>query len=251
MQRREQRPVDPRTSSARRAQRAREPLRFADAYAERCGAVAIEELVEIYRLCYPESNMNYGIMRAAAVERGCSIFEHGGSEYTLSEALCDIAPWEVTGIVGKIAANHREYPVKLLDEAAVAQEHLGFIRYSPAMDDIVRELFGLLVCNSGHSDPRPDRHQVRTEAAEIIRELGIQAKDIADSTNPVTSCSARLMCLTYPDRLLATTPLAWPTPQLKRAVGRLVKELPLWNLNGWSAREFCAGKVPSYANCNI
>lgn len=51
---------------------ASDPEAFADTYAELCGVIPIDDLVELYVKAFPELPMGYETMREAAAQRPAS-----------------------------------------------------------------------------------------------------------------------------------------------------------------------------------
>ena len=49
---------------------ASDPEAFADTYAELCGIIPIDDLVDLYHKAFPELPMDYATMREAAAQQG-------------------------------------------------------------------------------------------------------------------------------------------------------------------------------------
>lgn len=277
MLRREQRTVDSRPALTQRGRRAREAARFADAYAERCGLIPMELLLELYQETFPDSRMSYGHLRCAAAGRDagsfgtCGIWEQAGCEYALAASLSnaghnerffnevknassgnsdwyrfyqDELPHQIRLLRHareELAGFHGQLPVRMLDIDELAQGHLGFIRHSDAMNELSSVLIGEFVRNAGPYAEAPDRRYLVRSAAKICYGLTMLTVGLEDA---VQDYARRLVPLTLPDDSHDRTQDDEPLPsELVHAVERLYNELPLWSLNGWSARELRVGAV--------
>lgn len=248
---------------------ASDPEAFADTYAELCGVIPIDDLVDLYRKAFPELPMDYETMRGAAAGRlaswngTCRTWsDSDGVEYALAGAFSDAGhaewffyhikhnDWEHIDRYEKelpqeleherelradLAKRHHAQPIKELTFDELVKGHPALIDEAPCVKRLVDELCDICINRKGHAKKDLDRFELTQEANRVAQ----LASTMIDIRNYRAYEEAQfLMIFTYPPGPRDYDPFRdEPDPNVLLATEKVYRELPLWGLNGWSQEE--------------
>lgn len=250
---------------------ASDPEAFADTYAELCGIIPIDDLVELYVKAFPELPMDYETMRGAAAQRPaswngvCKTWTHEGVEYALAAAFSDSghAEWFFYNIKhndfehmdryekelpaeleherelrAKLVKRHLAHPIKELTFDELVKGHPALIEEAPCTQRLIEELLAIRLGRKDRARKDTERFRI---AQEVNRSALIASTMIDVNGNRAYEDAEFLMIYTYPLGPRDYDPFRdEPDPNVLLATEKVYRELPLWGLNGWNQEEIRA-----------
>lgn len=248
---------------------ASDPEAFADTYAELCGIIPIDSLVDLYHKAFPELPMDYSTMCEAAAGRPvswngtCGTWSDGdGVEYALASAFSDAGhaewffyyikhnDWEHMDrykkelpqelehereLRAELARRHRTHPIKELTVDELAKGHSALIEEAPCVKRLTDELLNIRVSRKDRAKKDLERFRVAQEVQRVAR---LASTMIDVSSYRAYEDAQFLMIFTYPPGPRDYDPFRdEPDPNVLLATEKVYRELPLWGLNGWSQEE--------------
>lgn len=219
------------------------PEAFADTYAELCGIIPIDALVELYVKAFPERPMDHEIMREAAAQRRaswngtCKTWTHDGVEYALASPFSDAGhaewffyhikhndfehmdrydkelpaelehKWELRA---ELVKRHLAHPIKELTFNELVKGHPALIEEAPCTQRPIEELLAIRL-------GRKDRAKKDMERFRIVQEVNrtalIASTMIDVSSNRAYEDAEFLMIYTFrPARGTMTPSATSPIP---------------------------------------
>ena len=248
---------------------ASDPEAFADTYAELCGIIPIDDLVDLYHKAFPELPMDYETMREAAALRRpafqgvCETWtDDDDVEYALAGAFSDAGhaewffyyikhnDWEHMDryekelpqelehereLRAELAKRHRAHPIKELSFDELVKGHTALIENADCVKRLVEALLDVRVSRPDH----PKREGERFYIAHNVNRVARMTSTMIDiNGNRAYEDAQFLMIDTYPPGPRDYDPFRdEPDPNVLLAMEKVSRELPLWGLNGWSREE--------------
>ena len=248
---------------------ASDPEAFADTYAELCGIIPIDDLVDLYHKAFPELPMDCSTMCEAAAGRPASWngtcgtwSDSDGVEYALASAFSDAGhaewffyyikhnDWEHLDrykkelpqelehereLRAELAQRHHAQPIKELTFDELVKGHPALIIEAPCVKRLADELWDIRISRKGRT--RKDLEQFKI-TQEVNRAARLASTMIDVGNNRAYEDAQFLMIFTYPPGPRDYDPFCdEPDPNVLLAMERVYRELPLWGLNGWSQEE--------------
>lgn len=259
---------------------ASDPEAFADTYAELCGIISIDDLINLYGKAFPELPMDYSVMREAAARRpaswngACETWaDVDGVEYALATAFSDAGhaewffyhikhnDWEHMDryerelpqelehereLRAELVKRHRAYPVKELTFDELAKGHPALIEEAPCVKRLANALLDIRVSRKDHSKRNGEQfcitHNVKRVACLVATMIDVSSSHACEDAQ-------FLMIYTYPPGPRDYDPFRdEPDPNVLLAMEKVYQELPLWGLNGWSQEEMRRQELESMRN---
>ena len=248
---------------------ASDPEAFADTYAELCGVIPVDDLVNLYRKAFPELPMDYATMREAAAERPASWngtcktwSDEDDVEYALASAFSDAGhaewffyyikhnDWEHMDryekelpqelehereLRAELAKRHRAHPIKELTVDELAKGHPALSEEAPCVKRLTNKLLEIRLSRKDRAKKNLERLRVAQEVNRVAR---LASTMIDVDSNRAYEDAQFLMIYTYPPGPRDYDPFRdEPDPNVLLATEKVYRELPLWGLNGWSQEE--------------
>ena len=248
---------------------ASDPEAFADTYAELCGIIPIDSLVDLYHKAFPELPMDYSTMCEAAAERPaswngtCRTWSGSdGVEYALASAFSDAGhaewffyyikhnDWEHMDrykkelpqelehereLRAELAQRHHAQPIKELTFDELVKGHPALINEAPCVKRLADELWDIRISRKGRAKKDLDQFEITHEVNKAAR---LASTMIDVGSNRAYEDAQFLMIFTYPSGPRDYDPFRdEPDPNVLLAMEKVYRELPLWGLNGWSQEE--------------
>lgn len=258
---------------------ASDPKAFANTYAELCGVIPIDDLVDLYRKAFPELPMDYETMRKAAAGRAaswngvCETWTHEDVEYALAAPFSDAGhaewffyyikhnDWEHMDrykkelpqelehereLRAELVERHRAHPIKELTFDELVRGHRALIEEACCVKRLVEALLDVRVSRPD----RPRRDDMRFYIAHHTNRVVLRASTMIDvSSNSAYEDAEFLMIYTYPPGPRDYDPFRdEPDPNVLLAMEKVYRELPLWGLNGWNQEEVRAQMLEKARN---
>lgn len=248
---------------------ASDPEAFADTYAELCGIIPVDDLVNLYRKAFPELPMDYATMREAAAERPASWngtcktwSDEDDVEYALASAFSDAGraewffyhikhtDWEHMDryekelpkeleherkLRAELAKRHCAHPIKELNFEDLVKGHQILIEEAPCVKRLMDKLLEIRLGREDRAKKDLERLRIAQEVKRVAR---LASTMINASSNRAYEDAQFLMIYTYPSGPRDYDPFRdEPDSNVLLATEKVYRELPLWGLNGWSQEE--------------
>lgn len=258
---------------------ASDPESFADTYAELCGVIPIDDLINLYVRTFPELPMDYETMRKAASLRPaswngtCKTWTHEGVEYALASAFSDAGhaewffyhikhnDWEHMDryekelpqelehereLRAELVKRHRAHPIRELTFDELVMGHSALVEEAPCVKRLVEALLDVRISRPD----RPRKSEERFYIAHNVKRVARLASTMIDvNSNRAYEDAQFLMIYTYPLGPRDYDPFRdEPDSNVLLAMEKVYRELPLWGLNGWNQEEVRAQMLERMQN---